>query len=134
MRYAPMLLAAACLLAAPLASAAQCGAQGKVSVTGQRGGAGDAGTYVATGAQLASAVEGSYSLSNGRRLDLVDLDQRVLADFDKRTRVALNEVGTNRFASREGDVQMTYQPGERTDNIRLSYPADSKGRIKRGCS
>lgn len=128
------LVAAACLLAAPLASAAQCGAQGKVNVTGQRDAAPASDNFVSTGAQLAAAVEGAYGLSNGRRLDLVDLDQRVYADFGKWSRVELHEVGPHRFASREGDVQMSYVPGLRTDTILLSYPADSRGRLKRGCS
>jgi len=136
MRTLYPLVAAACLLAAPLASA-QCGARGTVNVTAQRSAPADAGGYIATGAQLADAVEGSYALSNGRRLDLVDLDQRVYADFDagKWSRVALLEVGPHRFASREGDVQLTYVPGPVNDTIMLSYPADSRGRLKRGaCS
>ena len=64
------LLAAACLLAAPFASAAQCG-QGTVNVTGQRGGPGTGSAFTVTGTQLANEVEGAYALSNGRRLDLV---------------------------------------------------------------
>jgi hypothetical protein len=134
MRTLYPLVAAACLLAAPLASAAQCGAQGKVKVSAQRSAAGAPGAFVATGAQLADSVKGTYGLSNGRRLELIDLDERVYADFGKWSRVALNEVGPNQFASREGDVQMTWVPGQRTDTILLSYPADSKGRLKRGCS
>lgn len=134
MRNLYPLIAAACLLAAPLASAAQCGAQGKVSVTARRGTPGAPGAFVATGAQLADAVKGTYALSNGRRLELVELDERVYADFGKWSRVALDEVGPQQFASREGDVQMTWVPGPRTDTILLSYPADSKGRLKRGCS
>lgn len=135
MRTLTPLVAAACLLAAPLASAAQCGAQGTVSVTAQRSAAaGAAGGFIATGAQLADEVEGSYLLSNGRWLELIDLDQRVYAQFDKWRRVQLEEVGPHRFATREGDVQMTYMPNQRPDTIHLSYPADSRGRLKRSCS
>lgn len=133
MRTLTPLVAAACLLAAPFASAAQCGAQGRVDVTAQRG-AVDGGTgFIATGAQLASEVEGSYALSNGRRLELVDVDHGLAADFDRWTRVELDEIGPHRFASREGDIEMTWVPGPRTDTILLSYPADSKGRLKRSC-
>ncbi|MCC2956589.1 hypothetical protein LK542_13295 [Massilia sp. IC2-477] len=134
MRSIYPLVAAACLLAAPLASAAQCGPGGKVNVTAQRATVAGPNGFIATGAQLASEVEGSYALSNGRRLELIDLDQQVYADFGKWSRVRLDEVGPHRFASREGDVQMTWLPGERTDTIVLSYPADSRGRFKRGCS
>jgi len=132
MRIYVLLVAAACLLAVPLASAAQC--DGKVNVTAQRSSVAGPSGFIATGAQLADEVEGSYALSNGRRLDLLDIDQRVYADFGKWSRVELQEVGPHRFASREGDVQMTWMPGERTDTILLSYPADSRGRLKRGCS
>lgn len=132
-----VLAAAACLLSAPLASplasAAQCG--GKVKVTAQRTDVAGPGGFIATGAQLAAEVEGSYALSNGRRLELMDIDQRIHADFGKWSVVQLEEVGPHRFASREGDVQMTWLPGEHADTILLSYPADSKRRLKRGrCS
>lgn len=134
MRLFTPFVAAACLLAAPQAFAAQCGGQGKVNVTAQRSSVAGPNGFIASGAQLAAEVEGSYALSNGRRLDLLDIDQRVYADFGKWSRVELAEVGPHRFASREGDVQMTWLPGERTDTILLSYPADSRGRLKRGCS
>lgn len=132
MRTLTPLLAAACLLAAPLASAAQCG-QGKVNVTAQRSAPAPADGFVATGAQLTDAVQGTYALSNGRRLELVGLDRDLYANFDRWNRVDLVEVGAHRFASREGDIQMTWVPGQRTDTIYLSYPADSKGRLKRSC-
>lgn len=48
MRTLYTLVAAACLLAAPLASTAQCG-QGTVNVTGQRGGPGTGGAFKVTG-------------------------------------------------------------------------------------
>lgn len=133
MRKLYPLVAAACLLAAPFASAAQCGGQGRAQVTAHRSATGDPGGFIATGAQLADSVQGSYALSNGRRLELIDLDQRVYADFGKWSRVQLEEVGPHRFASREGDVQLTWVPGRITDTILLSYPADSRGRLKRGC-
>ncbi len=134
MRSIYPLVAAACLLAAPLASAAQCGPGGKVNVTAQRAAIGGPGGFISTGAQLADEVEGTYALSNGRRLELLDIDQQVWADFGKWSRVQLNEIGPHRFASREGDVQMTWVPGQPADTILLSYPADSRGQLKRGCS
>jgi hypothetical protein len=135
MRTLYPLVAAACLLAAPHASAAQCGAHGKVNITAQRDAAGATpGGFISTGAQLADEVEGTYALSNGRRLELLDIDQQIYADFGKWSRIQLQEVGPHRFASRGGDVQMTWVPGQRTDTILLSYPADSRGRLAPGCS
>ncbi len=128
------LAAAACLLAAPLASAAQCGPQGKVNITAQREAMGAPGGPISTGTQLADEVVGSYALSNGHRLDLIHLDQRLIAEFDKRRRVQLEEVGPHLFASRGGDVEMAWMPGQRTDTILLSYPADDQGRLRRSCS
>lgn len=129
------LVAAACLLAAPLASAAQCGAQGKVNITAQREAMGAAPSgRISTGIQLADEVVGSYALSNGHRLDLIHLDERLIAEFDKRRRVQLEEVGPHLFASRSGDVEMAWMPGQRTDTILLSYPADDQGRLRRSCS
>jgi hypothetical protein len=121
------------MLAAPFATAAQCGAQGRIKVSAQHSAVGGGAGFIATGAQLASEVEGSYALSNGRRLELVDVDHGLAADFDRWTRVELDEIGPHRFASREGDIEMTWVPGPRTDTILLSYPADSKGRLKRSC-
>lgn len=137
MRSIYPLVAAACLLAAPFASAAQCGPQGRVDITAQRAAMGPAPAgRVSTGTQLADEVAGSYALSNGRRLDLIHLDERLVAEFDKRRRVELEEVGPHLFASRAGEVRMAWMPGQRTDTILLSYPADSRGRLRlaRSCS
>lgn len=129
------LVAAACLLAAPLASGAQCSPQGKVNITAQREAMGAAPTgRISTGRQLADEVVGSYALSNGHRLDLISLDERLIAEFDKRRRVQLEEVGPHLFASRSGDVELAWMPGQRADFILMSYPADSQGRLKRSCS
>ena len=131
MRSLYSLAAAACLLAAPCASAAQCGGQGMVNVTAQRSAA--AAGVISTGDQLASEVVGTYALSNGRRLELLGLDQQLYAEFDNWRRVRLEEVGPHLFASRAGDVRMRWMPDQRSDTILLSYPADSKGRLRRSC-
>ncbi|KFI08598.1 hypothetical protein [Massilia sp. BSC265] len=134
MRSIYPLVAAACLLAAPLASAVECGGGGMVNLVAQREGAGGSGGFISTGAQLSAEVAGTYALSNGRRLELSDLQHDVLATFDNRRRVFLEEVGPHRYASHRGDVQLTWMPEGRPDTILLSYPADSKGRLRRGCS
>ncbi|MFN3792771.1 hypothetical protein [Massilia sp.] len=134
MRSYHLLVAAALLLAAPLAAAAQCSPQGKVNITAQREAMGAPSGRISTGTQLADEVAGSYALSNGHRLDLIHLDQRLIAEFDKRRRVQLEEVGPHLFASRSGDVEMAWMPGQRADTILLSYPADDQGRLRRSCS
>lgn len=134
MRSLHPLIAAACLVAAPLASAAQCGAGDMVMLVAQREGAGGAGGFVSTGAQLSAEVAGHYALSNDRRLELSDLQHDVLATFDNQRQVYLEEVGPHHYASYRGDVQLIWMPGGRADTILLSYPADGKGRFKRGCS
>lgn len=134
MRSYHLLVAAALLLAAPLAAAVQCSAQGKVNITAQREAMGAPSGGISTGTQLADEVVGSYALSNGHRLDLIHLDERLIAEFDKRRRVQLEEVGPHLFASRSGDVEMAWMPGQRTDTILLSYPADNQGRLRRSCS
>lgn len=130
------LVASACLLAAPLASAAGCAEQpGTVTVTAQRSAAaGASGNFISTSTQLVDEVQGSYRLSNGRWIDLIDLDQQLYAEFDHWNRVRLREVGPHLFASRSGDVTMAWMPDQRPDTILLSYPADSKGRLRRSCS
>lgn len=134
MRALSMFISAACVLAAPSALAQQCeGSQ--VSVSAQRGAAdvGAGGEFTSTGGQLIDDVEGAYALSNGRRLDLIDIDDRLYADFGRR-RIELREVGPQRFASRGGDVQMSWAPGRYRDRIVLSYPADSEGHFAHGCT
>ena len=133
MRSIYPLVAAACLLAAPHASAFQCGEGSMVNVVAQRGGGGATG-FVSSGSQLSAEVAGFYALSNGRRLELSDRQHHVLARFDNRREVFLEEVGPHQFASYRGDVQLTWMPEGRADTIQLSYPADDKGRFKRGCS
>lgn len=100
--------------------------QGKVNITAQRDAMGAPSGRFSTGKQLADEVVGSYALSNGHRLDLIHLDER--------RRVQPDEVGPHLFASREGDVEMAWMPGQRADTILLSYPADSQGRLRRSCS
>ncbi|MDK6078766.1 hypothetical protein [Massilia varians] len=134
MRCLHPLVAAACLLAAPLASAVQCGAGSMVNLVAQREGASGPGGFISTGAQLSAEVAGIYALSNGRRLELSDLQHDVQATFDNNRQVYLEEVGPHHYAPHRGDVQLIWMPEGRADTILLSYPADGKGRFKRGCS
>lgn len=120
-----LLAAAACLLAVPLASGAEC--SGKVSKAALN----DAMRQPGAISFMGGDVRGQYSLSNGQRLKLLDHYGDLVAVFDGRRPVRLEEIGANRFASHEGDVELSWEP--RTDIIRVNYPADSEGRLLRAC-
>lgn len=123
MRTFTMLAAAACLLAAPFACAAEC--SGKVSRAAL---AQDAWIVSPFGAD----VRGLYTLSNGQRVRLVDHYGDLVAVFDRQL-VRLDEAGANRYVSREGDVELRWRPNAQEDTIELRYPADSQGRLLRAC-
>ena len=120
-----LLFAAACLLAAPIASAADC--CGKVS----RAALADPARQPGAVSFVDDDVRGVYSLSNGERLKLLDYYGDLVAVFEQRRPVRLEEVGANRFASRERDVALRWEP--QTGAIQLQYPADSQGRLLRAC-
>ena len=125
MRKFSLLFVAACLLAAPVASAADCSR--KVSRAALAETARQPGALPLSGGD----VRGLYALSNGQRLKLLDFYGDLVAVFDGRGPVRLEEVGANRFASRERDVELSWEP--RTATIRLQYPADSQGLLLRAC-
>ncbi|MCD2515267.1 hypothetical protein LQ564_02955 [Massilia sp. G4R7] len=120
-----MLIAAACLLAAPISSAAEC--SGRVS----RAALTDTGRQAGASVLAGTDIRGMYTLSNGQRLKLVDYYGDLVAVFEQRRPVRLEEVGVNRFASRERDVEVSWEP--HNDLIRLQYPADGTGRLQRAC-
>ena len=134
MRTCSLFVAAACMLAAPFASAGRCPGLDKVNVTASRADIAGPGGFISTGAQLASELEGTYALSNGVRMEVILLDQRIYAEWGKWSRVELEEVGPHQLASPEGDVHLTYMPNKKNGSIVMSYPADKKGRLKRYCS
>ncbi|MGI4718304.1 MAG: hypothetical protein ACRYGO_03315 [Janthinobacterium lividum] len=120
------LVAAACLLAAPLASGAECAGVSLAAVS-------DASEQLGNLATLGGSVEGLYTLSNGARVKVLDSQQGLVAVFEHARPVRLREVGTNRYASPEGDVELTWVPAAPGDTILLNYPADSAGRLRRSC-
>ncbi|WP_143745817.1 hypothetical protein [Massilia sp. KIM] len=85
----------------------------------------------ATSPQLIEELEGVYRLSNGRRLDLVEQDDRLWADFGKSKLVPLEQVAPDRLASPGGAVTVEYRG--RNGRIVVHYPADEDGRLAPGC-
>jgi hypothetical protein len=123
MRKFNLLVAAACLLAAPFVSRAEC------SRPVSRLALYDAARQHAS--PMANEVYGTYSLSNGQKLRLINYYGDLVAIFDGRQLVRMEELGANRYASHEGDVQLSWAPGE--DSIQVNYTADSQGHVVRRC-
>ena len=83
---------------------------------------------VTPSAEVLDSIDGAYRLSNGQRLGLASLDQRVVADFGRWHQVPLVAVAPDRFESRDGLVRLRYEADERIERIIVSYPADRRGR------
>jgi hypothetical protein len=123
MRKFIMPIAAACLLAAPFVARAECSRPvSRLALV-------DAARLAAV--PMGGSVVGLYTLSNGQRLRLTDHYGDLVAIFEGRQLVRLEEAGPNRYASREGDVQLSWAPREGA--IEVHYTADSQGRLRRSC-
>lgn len=81
--------------------------------------------------QLFDQMEGKYQLSNGQRVTLHRVHQRLWIDFGRRRDVPLDRVGETQFASRDGSVRLSYQPEQEV--ISMRYSADARGRLVRAC-
>jgi len=79
-------------------------------------------------AGVMEAIDGTYRLSNGTRLDLSNVNNRLFADFGRTPDVRLVPVGPNRFESQDGLVKVSFQSNARDEWITVSYPADTRGR------
>jgi hypothetical protein len=119
-------IAALAALSCPLtAGAATCPQRGPATP------AAPATAATATNPQLIEELEGVYRLSNGRRLDLVEQDDRLWADFGKWSLVPLEQVAPDRLASPGGAVTVEYR--RENGRIVVHYPADEGGRLAPGC-
>lgn len=81
--------------------------------------------------QLLDQMEGRYQLSNGQRVTLHRVHQRLWIDFGPTRDVPLDRVGETRFTSRDGSVDLDYRPD--SEQISMRYPADERGRFMRVC-
>lgn len=84
-------------------------------------------------ADMLETVSGTYRLSNGVRLQLGQLNDRLVADFGRRPRVVLLPTGEGQFTSRDGQVTLRYLDDARGERIVVTYPADARGRYRRTC-
>jgi hypothetical protein len=69
-------------------------------------------------AQEIASVEGLYSLSDGFRAHLYDLDSRLYVRIGAGPEKALMAVGPDRFASPSGDVSFQFEPERAGDDVR----------------
>jgi hypothetical protein len=83
--------------------------------------------------EVLDSIEGAYRLSNGQKIELASLDERVVADFGRWHQVPLVAVGPDRFESRDGLVRLRYEADDRVERIIVSYPADRRGRYVDVC-
>lgn len=72
-------------------------------------------------------MQGDYQLSNGHRLVLTELDQRLYAVLGKHDRRELLATGDNTFTTRDGSISLRFQPGADGNHIVLTN-ADSTDR------
>lgn len=125
----------AALWAWPASAAAAVGMQEiQVPVAGiscQR--AGGPPAPVTPSAEVMDAIDGTYRLSNGARLELSNTNNRLVADFGRTPDLRLVPVGPNRFESRDGNVTVSYESNAREDWIVVSYPADTRGKYVDVC-
>jgi hypothetical protein len=70
-------------------------------------------------AQQVAEIAGDYALSDGRRAQIVSIDNRVYVRIGRRQQKELLMVGPNRFASRSGDVTIELQPDSNSNNDRI---------------
>lgn len=96
-----LLLAAA--LAAPLAWAQTPESRQRIEVAGTAVPLPDAATL--------AAMTGDFALSDGRRLQVSRPGLHLMVAVGKRWAVALEPVGPDRFASRDGRLQLRFDPG-----------------------
>ena len=80
---------------------------------------------------LLDQMEGKYQLSNGQRVTLHRVHQRLWIDFGRRRDIPLDHVGQTRFTSRDGSVDLSFRPD--SEQISMRYPADARGRFVRAC-
>lgn len=81
--------------------------------------------------EMFEQIEGKYRLSNGERVTLHRVNQRLWIAFGTRRGVPLDRVGDTEFAARDGSVKLSYRP--ELEEISMRYLADERGRYVKAC-
>jgi hypothetical protein len=74
----------------------------------------------------AEAIRGAYAMSNGWRLNVDMADNGIVARIDKQRPIQLVAVSRDEYVSRDGNVSMTFNRGERGDDMMMSYVPDTR--------
>ena len=72
----------------------------------------------------ASALRGSYAMSNGWRLKVRPAARFIDAAIDNQAPMRLQQVDADRFVSRDGNVTMEFNQGTAGDEMTMSYIPD----------
>jgi hypothetical protein len=76
--------------------------------------------------EQAQAIRGSYAMSNGWNMKVDTTSRYINATIDDQQPLRLFAVGTNKFASRDGNVNMEFNPDGTGDDVVMSYVPDPR--------
>lgn len=74
----------------------------------------------------AEAIKGAYALSNGWRMKVDSSAEGIVARIDRQPPMRLVGVAPDRFVTRDGNVRMDFNRGERGDDMVMSYVPDTR--------
>jgi hypothetical protein len=74
----------------------------------------------------AEAISGAYAMSNGWHLKVDPSSEGIVAQIDKRTPMRLHAVSRDEYVSHDGNVSMTFNRGQRGDDMLMSYVPDAR--------
>ena len=74
----------------------------------------------------AEAISGAYAMSNGWRLKVDPSSDGIVAQIDKHTPMRLHAVSRDQYVSRDGNVSMSFNRGQRGDDMLMSYVPDAR--------
>lgn len=74
----------------------------------------------------AEAISGAYAMSNGWHLKVDPASDGIVAQIDKHTPMRLHAVSRDQYVSRDGNVSMSFNRGQRGDDMLMSYVPDAR--------
>ena len=74
----------------------------------------------------AEAISGAYAMSNGWRMKVDPSADGILARIDKRPPIRLVAVSQDKYVTRDGNMSMEFNRGERGDDMLMRYVPDSR--------
>jgi hypothetical protein len=74
----------------------------------------------------AESISGAYAMSNGWRMKVDPAADGIVARIDKQRPIQLIAVSRDQYVSRDGNVSMAFNRGERGDDMLMSYVPDTR--------